>query len=80
MTDPINTLPIQQFISSVKSADASNAREVKLDTQSAKRLAFTLGEVLARLNGDLEELLIKKASGDDEKVVVQCGRTEGNWK
>ena len=51
MTDPINTLPIQQFISSVKSADASNAREVKLDTQSAKRLAFTLGEVLARLNG-----------------------------
>ena len=80
MTDPINTLPIQQFISSVKSADASNAREVKLDTQSAKRLAFTLGEVLARLNGDLEELLIKKALGDDDKVVVQFGSTEGNWK
>ena len=80
MTDPINTLPIQQFISSVKSADASNAREVKLDTQSAKRLAFTLGEVLARLNGDLEELLIKIASGDDDKVVVQFGSTEGNWK
>jgi hypothetical protein len=80
MTDPINTLPIQQFISSVKSADASNVREVKLDTQSAKRLAFTLGEVLARLNGDLEELLIKKASGDDDKVVVQFGSTEGNWK
>jgi len=80
MTDPINTLPIQQFISSVKSADASNAREIKLDTQSAKRLAFTLGEVLARLNGDLEELLIKKASGDDDKVVVQFGSTEGNWK
>ena len=36
MTDPINTLPLQQFISTVKSADASNAREIKLDTQTAK--------------------------------------------
>ena len=79
-TSPLNTAPIQNFIQQVKGADASNAREVKLDTQSAKRLAFTLGEVLARLNGDLEELLIKKASGDDDKVVVQFGSTEGNWK
>ena len=80
MTDPINTLPLQQFISTVKSADASNAREIKLDTQTAKRLAFTLGEVLARLNGNLEELLIKKASGEDENIVVQLGSSESNWK
>jgi hypothetical protein len=80
MTDPINTLPLQQFISTVKSADASNAREIKLDTQTAKRLAFTLGEVLARLNGDLEDLLIKKASGEDDNIVVQLGSSESNWK
>lgn len=80
MTDPINTLPLQQFISTVKSADASNAREIKLDTQTAKRLAFTLGEVLARLNGNLEELLIKKASGEDDNIVVQLGSSESNWK
>jgi len=80
MTDPINTLPLQQFISTVKSADASNAREIKLDTQTAKRLAFTLGEVLARLNGDLEELLIKKASGEDDNIVVQLGSSESDWK
>ena len=80
MTDPINTLPLQQFISTVKSADASNAREIKLDTQTAKRLAFTLGEVLARLNGDLEDLLIKKDSGEDDNIVVQLGSSESNWK
>ena len=80
MTDPINTLPLQQFISTVKSADASNAREIKLDTQTAKRLAFTLGEVLARLNGDLEDLLIKKASGEDDNIVVQLGSSESDWK
>ena len=80
MTDPINTLPLQQFISTVKTADASNAREIKLDTQTAKRLAFTLGEVLARLNGDLEDLLIKKASGEDDNIVVQLGSSESNWK
>ena len=80
MNDPINTLPLQQFISTVKSADASNAREIKLDTQTAKRLAFTLGEVLARLNGNLEELLIKKASGEDDNIVVQLGSSESNWK
>jgi hypothetical protein len=80
MTDPINTLPLQQFISTVKSADASNAREIKLDTQTAKRLAVSLGEVLARLNGDLEDLLIKKASGEDDNIVVQLGSSESNWK
>ena len=61
--EPLNTAPIQQFISQVKSADSSQAREVKLNIQQAKRLAFTLGEVMTRLNGDLEKLLAKKNSG-----------------
>ena len=42
--DPINTFPVQQFIQTVKGADASRAKEVRLDIDSAKRLAFTLGE------------------------------------
>ena len=68
--EPLNTEPIQQFISQVKSADASQAKEVKLTAQQAKRLAFTLGEVMARLNGDLETLISRKNSGDDEVIKV----------
>lgn len=69
--EPLNTAPIQQFISQVKSADTSQAKEVKLNIQQAKRLAFTLGEVMTRLNGDLETLLAKKNSGQDDVIQIQ---------
>jgi hypothetical protein len=77
--EPLNTAPVQQFLQQVKAADSGNAREVKLDIQSAKRLAFTLGEVMTRLNGNLEELLAKKASGDDEVIQVTMDGGSG-WK
>jgi hypothetical protein len=41
--EPLNTAPIQQFISQVKGADAGHAKEIKLNIQQAKSLAFTLG-------------------------------------
>jgi hypothetical protein len=77
--EPLNTLPIQQFISTVKSADSSKSREVKIDINTAKRLAFTLGEVMARLNGDLEKIIQSKSS-TDENIVVQLGSSEADWK
>ncbi len=78
-SEPINTIPIQQFLQQVKAADASNSREVKLDIQNAKRLAFTLGEVMARLNGNLEELLVKQSSGENEVITVTMDGGTG-WK
>jgi len=69
--DPINTIPLQQFIQQVKSADAGNAKEVKLDIKNAKRLAFTIGEVMSKLNGDLEAILEKKYSKEDETIKVE---------
>lgn len=69
--EPINTAPIQQFLSQVKGADASNQREIRMDMQTAKRLAFTIGEVMTRLNGNLEELLIKQASRENEVIEVK---------
>lgn len=69
--EPLNTAPIQQFISQVKSADASQVKEVKLNIQQAKRLAFTLGEVMSRLNGDLEQIIARKNSGNDEVINVK---------
>lgn len=69
--EPLNTIAIQQFISQVKSADASRSKDVTLDIQQAKRLAFTLGEVMTRMNGDLEALLIKKNNTEEETIEVR---------
>lgn len=69
----LNTLPIQQFINAVKSADASKQREYKMSIDQAKRLAFTLGEVMARLNGDLEQLLVQKKEQEDVIQVTMDG-------
>jgi len=76
--EPLNTAPIQQFISQVKSADASQAKEIKLTAQQAKRLAFTLGEVMTRLNGDLEQILARKNSGADDVIQVKMD-SGSNW-
>lgn len=76
--EPLNTAPIQQFISQVKSADSGQSREIKLDIQQAKRLAFTLGEVMTRLNGDLEKIIISKASGADDVIQIKMD-SGSNW-
>ena len=69
--EPLNTAPIQQFIQQVRSADAGKAKEVKLDLQQAKRLAFCLGETMSRLEGDLEEILARQSSGSDDVIEVK---------
>lgn len=63
--NPLNTIPIQQFIQQVKTAENSRAKEVRLDMQQAKNLAFTLGIVMSRLNGDLEKLLSKSNTAEE---------------
>ena len=54
---PLNPIPLQQFIDKVKVADPSKTPELRLTLQEAKILAFTLGEVMSRLHGDLEKLI-----------------------
>jgi len=75
--EPLNTSSIQQFIMQVKNADASNAREVKLTIPQAKNLAYTLGIVMARLEGDLERYVKDNSSGGDIEVRLDGGN---NWK
>jgi len=41
-----------------------------MNIDQARRLAFTLGEVMARLNGDLEQLLARKNSGADDVIQI----------
>ena len=77
--DPINTAPLQQFIQQVKTAENSRAREVKLDINQAKNLAFTLGIVMSRLHGDLEKFVSENKSSEEQRIEVQLDGGTG-WK
>ena len=68
--EPLNTASIQAFIQQVKGAEASRSKDIRMDISQAKNLAFTLGIVMARLNGDLEQIISKK-SNTEETVEVQ---------
>jgi hypothetical protein len=60
--EPLNTTAIQQFIQQTRSADNSRAKEVKLSIEQAKNLAYTLGIVMSRLEGDLEKIVFNSPS------------------
>jgi len=77
-TEPINTVPIQQFIKQVQGAENSRAKEIRLDINAAKNLSYTLGIVMARLNGDLEQLLVNNSGGDATEV-IEIKLDQGNW-
>lgn len=65
----INTIPIENFIKQVKSADANREKEIRIDIQQAKNITFTLGLILTRLNGRLEDLLAQKQEAADEQTI-----------
>jgi len=77
--EPLNTASIQQFIQQVKAAESSRARELRLDMVNAKNLAFTLGIVMARMNGDLEKFVKENAGTNMEDIEVVFG-SDSDWK
>ena len=78
-TEPLNTLPLQQFIQQVKQADAGRQKELRLDIQQAKNLAFTLGMVMSRLEGELEKLVVANNNGDNDVIQINMDGGSG-WK
>jgi hypothetical protein len=78
--EPINTLPVQQFLNLVKSSDLSRAKEVKMSLEQAKILSSTLASIMTRLNGDYEKLILdilKNKSQDSIEIKVDGG---SGWK
>ena len=71
MQNPINTVPIQQFIQQVKAADLTQQREIKLDIKTAKALAYCLGEVNAKLLEDFDTLFRRLESSSGGAITVQ---------
>ena len=74
--EPLNTAPLQQYIQQVRNADLSRAKEVKLPMAQAKNLAYTLGIVMARLEGDLERYVKENSGGSTVEVQLDGG---SNW-
>ena len=72
-------MPIQQLIQMVKVAEQSKAKEVRLDINQAKTLAFTLGEVMTRLHGDLEKILDEKIEKLNQEQVIEINMDSGGW-
>lgn len=78
-TEPLNTLPIQKFLQQVKSADNSNQKEIRMPIADAKNLAFTLGIVMSRLEGDLEKYVKEIMSSDNEVININMN-SGSNWQ
>jgi hypothetical protein len=71
MSNPINTIPIQQFIQQVKAADLTQQREIKLDIKTAKALAYCLGEVSAKLLEDYDIVFRRLEASSGGAITVQ---------
>lgn len=78
--EPLNTTSIQQFIKQVQGAEASRAKELRLDITSAKNLAYSLGIVMARMNGDLEKFVKENAGSSSDEVIKVDFSSNGDWK
>lgn len=67
--DDLNTATIEKYIQTVKLADNSRAKEVRLDINTAKNLALTLGIVMSRLHGQLEQLVKDNNQQKQEETI-----------
>lgn len=71
MQNQINLTPITQFVQQVRSAEQTQAKEVKLSIQQARLLSLALLEVQDKLLQDYETLFNElKKSQDTELITV----------
>lgn len=75
----INTTVITQVLNTIKAAESSNQREVRLDIATAKNLSHTLGLVMTRLAGNYEGLIQEASARSAEETVIQVSMDGGVW-
>lgn len=69
MQNQINTTPITQFVQSVRSAEQTQSREVKMSIQQARMLVLALTEVQDKLLQDYETIFNQLKNSVDSEVV-----------
>lgn len=70
MPNPINTLPLQQFIQQVKAADLSQQKQIVLDLKTAKSLSYCLAEINAKLLEDYDTILKRLEQNSNNGTVT----------
>ena len=75
MQSQINLTPLTQFIQQVRSAELTQAREVKMSVQQARLLSLALAECMEKLNQDYESMFneLKRSIGDEVVSVSMDG-------
>lgn len=75
MQNQINLTPITQFIQSVRSAELTQAKEVKLSLQQARLLSLALAEIQDKLLQDYETVFndLKRSMGSEVISVSMDG-------
>lgn len=69
MQNQINLTPVTQFIQTVRSAEASQAKEVKLSIQQARALVLVLTEIQDKLLQDYETMFNQLKQSVDTEVI-----------
>ena len=69
MQNPINLTPITQFVQSVRSAEQTQSKEVRMSMQQARMLVLTLTEIQDKLLQDYESMFNQLKSNTDSEVV-----------
>jgi hypothetical protein len=70
MQNQINLTPITQFVQTVKAAELSQQREIKLSLAQARLLVLTLTEIQDKLLQDYDSLLKSMKNSTEDDVVV----------
>ena len=75
MQNQINLSPVTQFVQQLRSAELSQAKEVKISIQQARLLNLALTEMLDKMNRDWETLYheLKKTANPDVITVELDG-------
>ena len=69
MQNQINLTPITQFVQQVRSAEQTQAREVKLSIQQARLLSLALTEIQDKLLQDYETLFNELKKSQDTEII-----------
>jgi len=70
MSNQINLSPITQFVHSLRAAELSQSKEVKLPIQQARLLGLALNEIQQKLLEDYETLFNQVKSSQDTEVIT----------
>jgi hypothetical protein len=75
MQNPINLSPLTTFTQTLRAAELSQAKEVKLSIQQARLLGLALTELLDKVNQDYETMYntLKRSAGEETVSVAMDG-------